>query len=56
MRAMKVEKGIVVNIVVFDSEEEMFDGYIVAIEGVNIGATDNGDGTFTAPPSPVELE
>lgn len=46
MRGLKVKNGIVENIAIFD---DIPNGWIVAPDGVGIGWTDNGDGTFSSP-------
>ena len=49
MLGLKVKNGLVTNIAVFNT---LPNGWIEAPDGVGIGWTDNGDGTFTAPPVP----
>lgn len=48
MRGLLVENGVVTNVAVFN---EIPDGWVTAPddEGVGIGWTDNGDGSFSAP-------
>lgn len=46
---MIVENGVVSNVAMFDSESDIFDGWILCPDGVGIGFTDNGNGTFSAP-------
>ena len=50
MKALLIKNGIVDDIHVFD---ELPEGYSVDPGGVGIGWSDNGDGTFSAPPQPV---
>jgi len=56
MNYILIENGKVANVAVFGAEPdpEVFPGWIPCPEGVGMGYTDNGDGTFTAPPEPAE--
>ena len=49
MIGLKVKNGIVDNAALFNKIPK---GWVAAPDGVGIGWTDNGDGTFSAPPKP----
>lgn len=49
MRGLLVKDGVVENVALFD---EIPEGWLAAPDGVSIGWTDNGDGTFSEPPRP----
>jgi len=51
MICLLVESGVVINSAVFD---EVPNGWVAQADGAGIDWTDNGDGTFTAPPKPPE--
>lgn len=46
MRGLQVEGGVVTNVALF---KEIPEGWVTAPDGVGIGWTDNGDGSFSAP-------
>jgi hypothetical protein len=50
IRGLEITAGIVTNAANFKSSSDLFEGWIEApASGANIGWTDNGDGTFSAP-------
>jgi hypothetical protein len=49
MRALKIENGIVINVIKVADLESIPDGYVSDPDETGIGYTDNGDGTFSAP-------
>ena len=60
MRGLQVKNGVVDNVAEFDSLNDLFNGWIEAPDGVGIGWTDAGDGTFSEPvvivPNPTPEE
>lgn len=52
IRGMLIENGVVVNVAVFETVDDLFDGWVEVADRVNVGPgyIDNGDGTFSAPP------
>ncbi len=52
MLGLICKDGVVDNIAKFGAPGDMPEGWQVAPEGVAIGHTDNGDGTFSPPPIP----
>ena len=49
MIGLKIEEGVVVNAAIFQDENSLFEDWIPAPEGVAMGFTDNGDGSFSPP-------
>ena len=55
MIGVQIENGVVINAAVFENEDSLFDGWVVAPERTGKGFTDNGDGTFSPPVTPESV-
>ncbi len=51
MEALTVKNGFIDNIALFEDDADLPEGWQKAPPRVGIGWSDNGDGTFTAPPA-----